>query len=73
MKKLLVVVMLMLSGVTWAGDFEDGEEALMKQNFPLALQKFKSAGLKGDANAQYTVGLMYGKRVSRILCKRGDC
>ena len=43
MKKLLIVMLLLLAGTAWGGDFEDGNAAYLKNNYSVAIAKFKLA------------------------------
>ncbi len=60
MKKKILILALAFSSVVWAGDFEDGEAAYKAENYTLALSKFKSAAEQGNAQAQFSLGEMYG-------------
>jgi TPR repeat protein len=59
MKKLLIILVLLFSCVAWAGDVEDAGAAFDKKDYATAIQKYKAAGIKGDALAQGMVGAMY--------------
>ncbi len=59
MKKLLTVMLLLLAGTAWGGNFEDGVAAYSKNNYSVAIVKFKLAATQGDASAQYNIGFMY--------------
>ncbi len=39
MKKRLTVMLLLLAGSAWAGDFEDGKAAYSEKNYPVAMDK----------------------------------
>ena len=43
----------------YAGEFEDGDAALLGKNYSLALSKYKSAAVKNNAYAQLQIGNMY--------------
>ena len=59
MKKLLIIMLLALAGTACGGDFEDGEAAYSKNNYSVAIAKYKLAAAKGHAGAQYRIGFMY--------------
>ena len=68
MKNLIVVVLLCTTSLAYAG-FDEGFDAYKKGNYAVALKEFKKAAEKGDATAQYNLGLMYehGKGVAKDL------
>ena len=45
----------------YAGEFEDGDAALLGKNYPLALSKYKNAAVKNNAYAQLQIGNMYNE------------
>ena len=59
MKKLLLTLLIAVSGVAFADDFDDGLAAYGKGNYIQALAKFRLAAAKGRASAQYILGVMY--------------
>ena len=59
MKKLLTVLLVLLASAAWGGDYEDAGEAFNKKDYATAIQKYKSAGINGNAVAQIMVGVMY--------------
>lgn len=59
MKKLLAVILLLLAGTAWGGDFEDGNAAYQKRDYSVAISKYKLAAEQGNFMAQYNVGNMY--------------
>ena len=59
MKKLLTIMLLLLAGTAWGGDFEDGYAAYLKNNYPVAIAKLKLAAAQGNAGAQTIIGSMY--------------
>jgi len=59
MKKLLAVMALLISSAAWAGDIADANTAYEKKDYAKAIQKYKAAGIKGNAYAQTMVGSMY--------------
>ena len=52
-------MLLLLAGTAWGGDFEDGNAAYLKNNYSVAIAKFKLAAAQGDAQAQFNIGVMY--------------
>ncbi len=60
MKKLILTFFLILTpAVLFAGDFEDGVAALQRKDYEAALNKWRPLAEKGDARAQYNLGVMY--------------
>jgi len=59
MRKIFVMLALMFSVTAWAGDLEDGIAAYDKQDYATAIVHFKAAAAKGNASAQYNLGVMY--------------
>jgi hypothetical protein len=59
MRKIIALLILLFSATTWADDYEDGLAAFNKKNYLQAVQKFKSAVMKGNADAQTYLGHMY--------------
>ena len=49
------------SAVPFAGEFEDGSTAFKRGDYETALAMFTKAANKGDASAQFNLGLMYAK------------
>ena len=62
MKKLLLILVLAVicSSVVRAGDLEDGMEAYRKGEEAKALKLIQPLAMQGDADAQYTIGLIHG-------------
>jgi hypothetical protein len=62
-KHLVALSIITLSGFTLqsvsAGDFEDGVALYEQQEFTEAAKSFQSAANKGNADAQFNLGLMY--------------
>jgi len=58
MKKILTLPILPLASAAGAGDIEDGLAAYDKKDYATAIQKFKAAGINGNAIAQFIVGAM---------------
>jgi len=50
----------------YAGEFEDGYAAFAKKNYAVAMAYFKHAAAQGDADAQYSLGHMYDKRLGVV-------
>jgi len=63
MKKLLTLLIFLLASSAWAGDVEDAGAAFDKKDYATAIQKYKAAGIKGNAEAQFMVGGMYDKGI----------
>ena len=61
MKKLLTVLWLLLASATWAGEVEDADAAYKKKDYATAIQKYRAAGIKGIASAQFNLGFMYSE------------
>ncbi len=59
MRRLLLIILLCVSQVAWAGDFEDGVAAFNRQDYNTALERFRSAAQRGSASAQFNLGSMY--------------
>ena len=63
--KILNVAAIMLavlcSFAAHAGDVEDGDAATLKNNYSVALTKYKSAAVKNNAYAQLQVGNLYNE------------
>lgn len=59
MKKwTMALVLAVLASSAWAG-FDEGLEAYEKKDFQTALKEFRTFSNKGDARAQYGLGVMY--------------
>lgn len=61
MKQVVFAVLLLLSltSIVIAGDFEDGKDALARKDFATAFQKFLKAAEAGHTKAQYMLGVSY--------------
>ena len=61
MKHILFVLVLLVgvTSVVAAGDFEDGKDALAHKDFTTAFNKFLSAAEVGHTRAQYMLGVLY--------------
>ncbi len=59
MKRILLALVLLLgmTGVVTAGDFESGQDAFTRQDFA----KLMNAAEAGYTEAQYALGLMYAE------------
>ena len=55
----LVTILLFLTTVALAGDFEDGEAAFQRGDYATALTIFRTLAEQGDAFAQNNLGVMY--------------
>ncbi len=67
MKKLALTICLTLAvllsgaGTSWGADFNKGLAAAESGDFATALREWKPLAEKGDATAQFNLGLMYRK------------
>ena len=61
MKKLLLAIVLALTmmSAAWADDLADGAAAYSKENYAVAIAKFRLSALEGNASAQFNLGFMY--------------
>ena len=81
---LIIVVALIFAHKAWGGDFEDGMAAAERKDYATAFEKFRSAAMNGNRDAQTFVGMMYneGKGVAqdykeavrwyRLAAQQGD-
>ena len=62
MKRLIPVILtlFLMSVPVYAGDYEDGIAAGRKGDFKTLVKKLKLAADSGHAQAQFTLGLLYG-------------
>ncbi|MDA0692633.1 MAG: tetratricopeptide repeat protein [Nitrospinae bacterium] len=61
MKRLIpVFLLLFLSFPVYADDYQDGVDAGRRGDYKTAIEKFESLAEEGHAQAQFTLGLMYG-------------
>jgi hypothetical protein len=78
-KHLVALSVITLSGFTLqsvcAGDFEDGVALYEQQEFTEAAKSFQSAANKGNADAQFNLGLMYlnGEGIEQDYQKHAHC
>ncbi len=56
-----VTLLLASGGVGYAQDFQKGWEAYNKGDYATALREWSALAEQGFANAQYNLGVMYGK------------
>ena len=54
-----LVVALLFAGAVKAGDYEDGVASYDRKDYERALFKFNRAAQRGEAPAQYNLGLIY--------------
>ena len=69
MKKIystLLFILLLCNGSVWAGDVEDADAALRRNDYTTALTKYKIAALKKDAYAQTQVGNFHNEGLGVI-------
>ena len=61
MKKLLLAIVLALTmmSAAWADDLADGAAAYSKENYAVAIAKFRLSAAQGNAKAQVILGAMY--------------
>ena len=63
MRNLISIVLgsvcLILGSAAWSNEVEQARQALQQQDYQTALTNFRSAAEKGDADAQFNLGLMY--------------
>jgi TPR repeat protein len=55
----LLITLALCVGTVWAGDFEDGEAAILKGEKKVALDKYKRAAAQGDVRAYVLLGHIY--------------
>lgn len=70
MKRLLLsvtAVLLLNVSTTWAGQFEDADEAYRRGDYADSIKVLRHLAVQGDARAQYKLGLQYefGEGVSQ--------
>ena len=56
---LTVAVLLGSAGMSWSADFQKGFDAYLSGDFATALREWEPLAEQGDADAQYTLGVMY--------------
>lgn len=56
-----LIVCLLLLAIPAAADFQAGLQAFEKKDYATALKEWQPIAQRGDANAQYNLGLMYAK------------
>ena len=57
---LLTIAMLLGSaGEVWSANYQKGQEAFLKKDYPTTLREWKPLAEQGDARAQYSLGVMY--------------
>ncbi len=54
------VLLVLLAAPAWAG-WDEGWAALKRGDYATALREFRVLAAQGDADAQYNLGVMYGK------------
>lgn len=60
MKRLLVTIMTALQlGTAWAGPLEDGNAAMSRNDFAVAVAIFRPLAVQGGAYAQFMLGALY--------------
>ena len=55
----LIITLAISASAVWAGDVEDADAAVKKNDYVTAIKKYKSAAVKNDAYAQFNIGAMY--------------
>ena len=60
-KKIIIglFVWLLFSAAALAGEFEDAAAAYLKNDYATALKLFRPVAERGDASAQFILGMMY--------------
>ncbi len=58
---VIAALFTLIVNAALAGDFEDGVAALVRRDYATALEKFRGPAEKGNAEAQYNLGVMYSK------------
>lgn len=59
MLKILIICFSLFSNSLWANEFDEGLKAFENENYPVAIEKFTSSGLKGDLLSQKFLGALY--------------
>ena len=59
-------ILALLTSPAFAGDFEDGVAAAKRGDYVTALKLWQTLAAQGNAKAQYSLGVMYYKKVSLI-------
>jgi TPR repeat protein len=61
MKRLIptILVLLLMSGSVYADDYQDGIDAIEREDYKTAFEKFKLLAEQGHAPAQRKLSLMY--------------
>jgi hypothetical protein len=59
--RLLIAVLVVVSGPVLAGTFEGGVNAYVRKDYATALRMWRPLATKGDAKAQSRLGAMYAK------------
>ena len=57
----IIITLALCMGTVWAGDVEDGNAAILKNDYVTALKKYKIAAAKNDAFAQIQIGNIYNE------------
>ena len=58
---LTLAVLLGSAGEGWSADFQKGLDAYNKRDYATALREWKPLAEQGNTDAQYNLGVMYGK------------
>ncbi len=62
MKPLFTLLLMPLFvGTSLANDLDEGSAAYQQKNYATAIEKFSAAAARGDAKAQYNLGVMHGQ------------
>lgn len=59
MKRLFLISILLLSSVAWGQSLDAADAAYDRKDYATALRAYQSLAARGDAAAQFTLGLMY--------------
>lgn len=60
MKRFIVALLLCCTALPVFAGMKEADEAMKKEDYPAALKKFTALANKGDAEAQFKLGAMYG-------------
>ena len=56
-----VTALLLLAGLAWGGDWEDGYSAYERQDYKTAVKKWRMVAETGDSRGQSILGAMYAQ------------
>jgi TPR repeat protein len=64
--RLLVFILAFASGQVMAGPLDDADAAIKREDYPTAMQIYRQLAERGNAEAQFSLGSMYGVNISGI-------